>query len=86
MIDMNTSSRRISFRDWCLHHTHARDNPRGDFLCDIRSDKLWDADPQTADELEGYLLWNRNACSQAAEEGRRLFAEYERWSRSKRLN
>ena len=55
----------------------ATDTPRGDFLMDAR----WDPKMLNCVTLAGVLarLAQKNACTEAVQEGKKLWAEYEKW-------
>jgi Meiotically up-regulated gene 113 len=75
---------RGSFRHFCFHLS-VEDNPRGDFIGDVRRDP-WCPYHQAIntpnllaiDDLISYLQF-KGACDEALEQARLLWHEYERW-------
>lgn len=63
----------MEFKAWLLSRK-AQDNPRGDFLRDVRRDRTFPIG-RTWDEVHGYM-WQRGACLEAREEAERLWKQF----------
>lgn len=78
----------MTFCDY-MKTARAGNDFRGDFIRDTFlsgeiDDGLQQRNPQTLDELTGYLTWERHACRQALQGAKAAWRSYRAWLKRRR--
>lgn len=75
---------RPTIQEWAQKYAKAGDNPRGDFIRDLRGYSLFENTfEQTPEGFEHYISCRRGACLEAITLARRIFSDYRRWCRAR---